>query len=207
MNFPQEESGANRKLPYSMTILPGIYFRGMVNSQKKTNKNFFCTKILFIKIYFIKNFYHPSTCVATKMANSILRYYQRKTDTGRLPAPLTSVIPPDANAANREVQAILDESRKRGLYGKYTPKERAEVGRFAVENGILATVRKYTRVFGRPINESTVHTFKKAYLEEQPRKRRAGNHDDCTVDELPLKKRGRPLLVGSKMDLLYRNTL
>ena len=46
----------------------------------------------------------------------------------------------------QEVQAILNESRKRGPYRKYTPKERAEVGRFALENGILAAVRKYTKV-------------------------------------------------------------
>ena len=53
------------------------------------------------------------------MANSILHYYQRKTDTGHLPAPrgpLASVIPPDAiTSANREAQAVLDESRKRGI--------------------------------------------------------------------------------------------
>ena len=100
------------------------------------------------------------------MANTILHYYQPTSQSDSLPVPhgpLARVIPSTAiESANREVQTVLDEakSRKRGPYRKYSPKERAEIGKFAVENGVLAAARKYSKVFGKPINESTVHQFK-----------------------------------------------
>ena len=79
-----------------------------------------------------------------QMANSIHRYYEPTSQSNSLPAPhgpLARVIPSAAiEYANREVQAVLDEakSRKRGPYRKYSPKERAEIGKFAFENSVLA---------------------------------------------------------------------
>ena len=61
---------------------------------------------------------------------------------------------------------------KRGLYGKYTPKERAEIGKYGMENGVLAAVRRYSKVFHNPVNERTVRQFKRVYLAERARKRR-----------------------------------
>ena len=130
------------------------------------------------------------------MANTILHYYQPTSQSDSLPvphSPLARVIPSAAiESANREVQAVLDEakSRKRGPYRKFSPKKRAEIGKFAVENGVLAAARKYSKVFGKPINESTVRQFKQAYLKERSRKRRTEHsEDDLVVDELPLKKK------------------
>ena len=142
-----------------------------------------------------------------KMANSILRYYKpRSTESSGLPSPsgpISMTIPPAAIAStNREVEVVLNDTvakSKRGLYRKYTSKERTNIGKFGAENGVQATVRKYSRVFHKPVNESTVRHFKRAYLMERARKRRAGD-DDLTVEALAHRKRGRPLLVGSNMD-------
>ena len=51
---------------------------------------------------------------------------------------------------------------------------------------------------GRNINPSTVHGFKRVYLQELNQKRRA-EEDDLTVTSLPAKKRGHPLLKGEEL--------
>ena len=49
------------------------------------------------------------------------------------------------------------------------------------------------------INESAVRRFKEAYLKERSRKRQVED-DDVSVNELPVKKRGRKVVLGTKMD-------
>ena len=46
------------------------------------------------------------------------------------------------------------------------------------------------------INESTVRHFKEAYLKERSRKRQVED-DDVSVNELPVKKRGRKVVLGT----------
>ena len=48
-------------------------------------------------------------------------------------------------------------------YNKYTAKQRAEIGKYASENGTVAAVRKYSKQLEKGINESTIRGFKKAY--------------------------------------------
>ena len=72
-----------------------------------------------------------------------------------------------------------------GSYGHFDAKTRVAIG------------KNYSKTH-RPINESTVCYIKKAYLEEQSRKRRAEN--DTVVASLPTKKWGRPLLLGDGLD-------
>ena len=54
------------------------------------------------------------------------------------------------------------------------------------------------------MSESTVHYIKKAYVEELRKWRRFGDASD--MDVFPLKKRGRPLLLGSKLDSKVKET-
>lgn len=86
---------------------------------------------------------------------------------------------------------------KRGPYHRYTSDERARIGKFAVECGVKAAVRRYSKEYPK-INESTVRGFKTLYLEELSRKRRMGDDDEIT--ELQPKKRGRPLILGETLD-------
>ena len=55
---------------------------------------------------------------------------------------------------------------------------------------------------GIVINESTVRKFKKLYTDELSKKRRARN--STPVTELTLKKRGRPLLLGDRLDEMVK---
>ena len=119
---------------------------------------------------------------------SILQYYKRVSrPTGStLPnpdGPLSGSIPSRAiAAANLEVRHTIEASKtqkKRGAYHTYTPQQRTTIGKHAVENGVLSAKRKYSKKLNIEINESTVRSFKKAYLEEMSRKHKVNEEDVC----------------------------
>ena len=95
-------------------------------------------------------------------------------------------------------QISRKENRKEKKLRIYSPRERAEIGKLACSIGAIAAARRISKKF-EGINESTVHGFKKAYLNEL-RTKRLREEEDLTVEELPLKKRGTPLLLGKKLD-------
>lgn len=144
---------------------------------------------------------------------SILQYFSHES---KLPNPrgiLNRQIPPSAiAAANEEVRRLTAKNPKhRGSYHKYTPKERAAIGKFAHENGVQAARRKFRGLLKIDINESTVRLFKKQYKMELKEKRTQqaskltdGREEDCladpTISELHSKKRGRKVLLGDKCD-------
>ena len=70
--------------------------------------------------------------------------------------------------ANREVEVLQKAQksqvgRKRGPYYRFTQKERAEIGKYAAEQGTAAAVRKFNwrTTVTKPLNESTVRGLKK----------------------------------------------
>ena len=79
---------------------------------------------------------------------------------------------------------------------RYSAIVRAEMGKYASHHGVAAAARHFTRKLGGNVSVSTVHSIKKAYIETL--KRNADNEGDITA--LPLKKRGRPLMLGEELD-------
>lgn len=77
---------------------------------------------------------------------------------------------------------------------------RARIGRYACENGVAAAARRMSRELDKPLNESTVRRMKRLYQSEVQRKKRAREEDDTTVEKLEPAKRGRPLLLGKRID-------
>ena len=137
---------------------------------------------------------------------ALLRYLQCK---DRLPEPkesLSSSIPPQAiTRVNQEVQAATEkevqvrEKGKRGAYHRYSPRECADIGRYASQHGMAAAVRFFSRKLKSTVRETTVRTIKTAYVEEIRRKRR-GEPSGGDITVLPLKKCGRPVLLGPDVD-------
>ena len=72
------------------------------------------------------------------------------------------------------------------------------MGRYTSLHGVAAAARFFTRKYGQQVSETTLHSVKKAYLQEVTRKRAI--EDDKTVDVLPHQKRGRPILLGESVD-------
>lgn len=77
-------------------------------------------------------------------------------------------------------------------FDRYSPKLRADIGRYACINGVARTARYFSRKLKGNINESTVHSIKKAYVQQRQ------SEQDVLV--LPPKKRGRPVLLGAELD-------
>ena len=143
---------------------------------------------------------------------SILEYFTRK-QAGTLPNPegtLSNLIPGVAiESANSEVRKVFSQqtspqsqvSRKKSRKGRkprsYSPREQAEIGKLACTIGATAAARRISKKVGVIINQSTVRGIKKAYLAEL-RFKRLREEEDLSIEELLLKKRGRPLLLGNK---------
>ena len=76
----------------------------------------------------------------------------------------------ETKVVNQEVKKTLSASgcrqRKRKSNFYYDPETRAKIGRFAAENGNKRAVERFSRELQRPLSESTVRGFKKAYYSE-----------------------------------------
>ncbi len=115
--------------------------------------------------------------------------------SGPLSAKLSAAAINGANEAVRSSEGT--KKKKRGSYSKFTPEQQAEIGNYAAMNGNQAAVRH----FKMGLKVTSVQTWKDKYLAEISRKRRAGV-EGCllSVKSLPVKKRGRPLLLGETLD-------
>ena len=140
-------------------------------------------------------------------AMALYRYFKASQDT-KLPdprGPLSKEVPSTAiAAANNEVKHVveLQRGKTRGTYTKFTPEQKAEVGKRAAEHGVAATVCYYKKWFPG-IKESSVRTWKNVYTSEIGKSRREGS-EVFTVQKLPEKKRGRPFLLGEELEMQVR---
>ena len=83
---------------------------------------------------------------------------------------------------------LLGRSTK---YAKYSPEQKAEIGRYAANTNIASAVRKYQADFPN-LRKQTVYEFKKAYL-----KKKESTGKEVTI--LKAKKRGRPKLLPEEI--------
>ena len=115
--------------------------------------------------------------------------------------PLSKEIDPcTIRFINEKVKPEIEKSRsgKRGAYVKRTPHQKALIGKRAAEHGVTATICHFSgRYEGCDLKETTVRRFKNEYLLELKRRR---DCEDDKVVELPMKKRGCPLLLGEELD-------
>ena len=74
------------------------------------------------------------------------------------------------------------------------------MGKYTVMNGVRAAAKHFSKTIGGVgISESTIHSIREAYKAERDPKRKVEEEDD--VSSLPVKKRGRKLLLGEDLDL------
>ena len=100
--------------------------------------------------------------------------------------------------------AARSDASKRRSYVKLTGVQQAQIARFAFAHGNKEAIYYYTKQYCVPeIAESSVSTWKSKYTEKISRKRKAGEFEpngEIVVHSIPSKKRGRPLLVGDKLN-------
>ncbi len=135
---------------------------------------------------------------------SLLKYFKPVSGNG-LPdprGPLSELLPARAiEAANKEVEKSK-QPKKRGTYNCFSSEQRAKIGKYACENGVVAASKFFSKGLNKKINESTVRGIKIGYLSELSRKRKA--EKDLAILYLPTAKRGRPLLLGSDIDKMVQ---
>lgn len=83
---------------------------------------------------------------------------------------------------------------------RYSPQDRARIGKYAAYFGVAAASRFYSRKFKSTVSETTVHSIKKDYLKSVAEKRRKTDDDDAELSSLETKKRGRHVLLGEDID-------
>ena len=70
--------------------------------------------------------------------------------------------------ANKEVKAVLGDPAKRHPYLRISPEQKAIIARYAVNHGIVNTVRQFSKDFPEnSLKESTIRGWKKTYLKER----------------------------------------
>ena len=113
----------------------------------------------------------------------LLKYFQRVSDALPTPdGPLSVSVPSlSISAANKMVKRAIEPARKRGSYDSFTPEEKARIAKRASEHGVTAAIRYFSKVHPS-LKESSVRTWKKKYLIEMAKKRKAG--EEATVKEL-----------------------
>ena len=78
-------------------------------------------------------------------------------------------------------------------YSRYSPEQKAKIGRHAASTNIASAVRKYQADFPN-LRKQTVFEFKKAYL-----KQKESSGKEVTI--LKAKKRGRPKLLPEEITI------
>ena len=136
------------------------------------------------------------------MATKILYQYFKRDRQSSLPDNISlSTI----DAVNKEVKRIAsvqsdDVSKTRGEHIKLIAKDRATIGEYAAKNGIAAAISHFSRNKQFPnLKEASMHGWKNAYCNEvliQSSRKRG----PVEIEELPQKRRGRPLLLGEEME-------
>ena len=111
----------------------------------------------------------------------------------------------DLKPCQKLSEAAGDETKKRESYSKISQKDKAVVGKYASENGVTKTLQYFK---GKDLKVSTVRDWKRAYEVTLLEKRKSTEPGKAvTVNSLDGKKRGRPPLLGTKLDLLLQERI
>jgi len=109
--------------------------------------------------------------------------------------------------ANPFVQQLLATEETHGKYNRYSPQQRAAIGKYAAENGPTQAARHFSDKLKMNILEPMAKKFKEEYLKklnELILELTCSGGDSTSkpvkVKALPTKPQGRPLLLGEKLD-------
>ena len=67
-------------------------------------------------------------------------------------------------SVEKQIVSSSSKKRKRGDYNHYDSEQKLKIAKYACEHGLSKAVKYFNSVFEKPINESTIRTFKKGYL-------------------------------------------
>ena len=146
---------------------------------------------------------------------ALYRFFKKQAPEVPSPnGPLSrSLSPATIKDANAAVKRCADRSyqaaaKPRGTYVKFTPETQAAIAKYAFLHGNKAAIRHFAKELGKEMKESSVSTWKKKYSAELKRvmsERDSEEQGEVRIKSLPVKKRGRPLLLGEQLDTAVKN--
>ena len=93
----------------------------------------------------------------------------------------------------------MGDPAKHHPYLKISPEQKAIIARYAVNHRIVNAVRQFSKDFPEnSLKENMISGWKKTYLKELSSWKKAGK--DMSVEILPEKKTGHPLMLGDTLD-------
>ena len=136
-------------------------------------------------------------------ANSGLVSERPQPRTPFLPSPEvqpTSRLADACQAANKEIDdAVLlnanKQAKRRGGYFRYDEEIRAKIGKYANKHGLTAAARHFSTVLEYEVSVTSVQSIRKAF-----RQHMATSPDPSSIQSLPTRNRGRPILLGCDVD-------
>ena len=112
-------------------------------------------------------------------SGAIDKYFKRIQPLPDSKGPLSAIISSQQiTAINKAVLKSKESHRtSRSPYVKVSDTEKAEIARYAVENGNIKAAKQYSRKLGKEIKESTVQVWVTKLKCECEKKRKAGDTD------------------------------
>ena len=104
-------------------------------------------------------------------AMALLKYFKREKEGPPDGKTCPSLTQDDLQAANAHVRKVLDDGadlrevqpKTRGKYN-YTPEQRAQIGKYAAENGPTRAAKHFSQLWKRKVPEPTARRLKAQYL-------------------------------------------
>ena len=109
----------------------------------------------------------------------------------------------DFVVASVVVKKCLCQTSKHGAYKVYINKDCYSIGRYASCHGVATSVREWKKTYPN-LNENTMRGFKKRY---KAKLKEASRKNASPKKKLANKMRGRPTLLGQKLDTLVQKFL
>ena len=107
-------------------------------------------------------------------------------------------------ATNKEVRKVYEQTAtsEHGPYVKLTASQKLEIAKRAAEMGTTSAIRYYKCKYpDLKLTEPTVRNSYTFELKKRPLEERS------SLEELPTKKRGKPLMIGEELDREVKNYL
>ena len=141
---------------------------------------------------------HSRSCANIRWRSTLSLCHDLPDPGGELARFMPSNSIQEANKAVSKTDGHGSIVKRKG-YQEVSLELKTKIAKYALVNGVQSAVNKFkNKVPNPPRNwHNTVRDWKEGYQQELLRKRKVGSLEDVV---LPVKKRGRPLLVGEILD-------
>ena len=133
---------------------------------------------------------------------ALLKYFKPQQNADSLPdrKSCPSLTEKELKSANDSVSKCNTKSTDRQKYNVYSAEERAQMGKYAAENGPTRASKHFSKLLNKNVPEPTARRFKAEYVKRLKELSESTDGSPVVVKALSTRARGRPLLLGPDLD-------